>query len=233
VAWLVRQGKKGHWPEERPIALVEPGDALLPAGAQGVVLGDGAGDGPELQHTRAEAGWSSVGRTAMSPTATWEDTPLRLDSLGACVKPGTLLALQEGLLTGDASGPLMVRCCWAKGDQEPRSLISHMASAEAAWRLSGKRFRIATFCADQKSRGVHLHTSPLAEPLRLARLFMAACCASIWGVYLGALGVQDGGGTVLHRGDRGDRSLFQLGLRLLDSVLNAGVTIPVAFSSAM
>jgi hypothetical protein len=229
VAWLVRKGKKGHFPEELHIALVEQVDALLPAGAQVVLLGDGEFDGTDLQYTLEEAGWSYVCRTAMSTTATWEATPFRLDSLGACSKPGTLIALHDVLFTGDAYGPIMVMCCWAKGYQEPLYLISNMASADEACRLYGKRFRIETFFSDQKSRGFHIHKSHLTEPLRLSRLLMAACLAYIWVVYLGALGVQDGWINVIHRGDRCDLSLFQLGLRLLDYLLNEGFTIPVAF----
>jgi len=48
-------------------------------------------------------------------------------------------------------------------------------------------------------------------------------------VYLGALCVQDGWINLIHRGDRCDLSLFQLGLRRLDYLLNEGFTIPVAF----
>ena len=53
--------------------------------------------------------------------------------------------------------------------------------------------------------------------------------AYIWIVYLGALCAQDGWVCIIHRGDRCDLSLFQLGLRLLDYLLNEGCTIPVAF----
>jgi hypothetical protein len=111
----------------------------------------------------------------MSTTATWEDTPFRLDSLGAWSKPGTLIAWQDVLFTEAASGPIMVLCCWAKGDQEPRYVVSTMASADEACRLYGKRFRIEALFSDQKSRGFHLHQAPLAEPLRLSRWLRAAC----------------------------------------------------------
>ena len=104
-----------------------------------------------------------------------------------------------------------------------------MASADEACQLYTKRLRIETFFSDQKSRGFHLHKSHLAEPQRLSRLLMAACLAYIWVVYLGALWVQDGWVSIIHRGDRGDLSLFQLGLRLLDYLLHEGFTIPVAF----
>jgi len=88
---------------------------------------------------------------------------------------------------------------------------------------------IETFFSDQKSRGFHLHKSHLAAPTRLTRLLMAACLAYIWIIYLGALCEQDGWVSIIHRGDRCDLSLFQLGLRLLDYLLSEDYTIPVAF----
>ena len=107
--------------------------------------------------------------------------------------------------------------------------MSHVASAEEACRLYGKRFRIETFFSDQKSRGFQLHKSHLSDPRRLSRLLIAACLAYIWIVYLGALCTQDGWINIIHRGDRCDLSLFQLGLRLLDYLLNEDFSIPVAF----
>src|SRR4030095_16393843 len=92
-----------------------------------------------------------------------------------------------------------------------------------------KRFRIETFFADQKSRGFHLHKSHISESTRLSRLAMCTCLSYICIVYLGTLCEQDGWRRIIHRGDRCDLSLFQLGLRLLDYWLNEGCTISVAF----
>jgi hypothetical protein len=111
LAWLVRQGKKGHFPEDWHIALVEQVQELLPEGAHVVILGDGECDGTDLQHPLEEAGWSYVCRTGCHLTASWEDATLRLDTLGACRKPGTLIALKEVLFTLDAYGPIMLMCC--------------------------------------------------------------------------------------------------------------------------
>ena len=128
-----------------------------------------------------------------------------------------------------AYGPVMLLCCWAKGYKDPLYLVTNMASADEACRLYAKRFRIETFFSDQKSRGFHVHKSHLADPTRLVRLLMAACLAYLWIIYLGALCEQDGWSSLIHRGDRCDLSLFQLGLRLLEHVLNEDRAIPVAF----
>lgn len=229
LAWVVRRGKKGHFPEDLHITLMTQVQELIPPGAHVVVLGDGEFDGTGLQHTLQKYHWSYVVRTGSNITVMWDGDSFRCETVGACSKPGTLVALRDVRVTEEAYGPIMLLCCWATGYQEPLSLISNMTSAEEACQLYGKRFRIETFFSDQKSRGFHLHKSHLSDKERLSRLLMAACLAYIWMVYLGAVCVQDGWLTVIHRRDRCDLSLFQIGWRLLDYFLNTDCLIPVAF----
>jgi hypothetical protein len=176
LAWRVRHGPQGHFPEERHIALVELVRACLPEGTPVVLLGDGE--------------------------------PFRLDTLGACSKPGTLIELKEVKLTRDAYGPVMVLSCWAKRYHEPLYVVSTMDTAEEAGRYYQKRFRIETFCSDQKSRWFHIHKSHIADPQRLSRLLIAACLAYIWIVYLGALCEKDWWREIIHRRKRCDLNLF-------------------------
>ena len=99
--------------------------------------------------------------------------------------------------------------------------------AEEACRLYQKRFRIETFFSDQKSRGFHIHKSHLSDVQRLSRLLIAACLAYIWVVYLGALCEKEQWRAIIHRTQRCDLSLFQLGLRFLEYLLNEELPIPV------
>jgi hypothetical protein len=229
LAWRVRQAPKGHFPAELHIAFVELIRGLLPAGVQVVWLGDGECDGTRLQHTLQQAGWSYACRTATRTVATWESETCRLEALGAGLKPGRLIELKEGHCTREAYGPILVLCCWAKGYQEPRYVVSNMATAEEACRWDEKRFRLETFFADQKSRGFHIHKSHMSDVQRLSRLLIAACLAYIWIVYLGAVGEKEQWRPIIHRRKRCDLSLFQLGLRLLEHLLNEEMPIPVQF----
>ena len=104
-----------------------------------------------------------------------------------------------------------------------------MATAEEACRWYEKRFRIETFFSDQKSRGFHIHKSHMSDVQRLSRLLIAACLAYIWIVYLGAVCEKDQWRPIIHRRKRCDVSLFQLGLRLLEHLLNEEMPIPVQF----
>ena len=123
----------------------------------------------------------------------------------------------------------MLLCCWATGYAEPLYLLSTMDTAEEACRYYQKRFRIETFFSDQKSRGFHIHKSHISDPQCLSRVLIAACLAYIWMIYLGALCEDEGWRKIIHRKDRCDLSLFQLGLRTLEYFLNEDLSIPVVF----
>ena len=138
LAWRVRQGPKGHFPEDLHIAMVELVSGLIPAGTQVVFLGDGEFDGTRLQHTVQGAGWSYVCRTGCHRTAWWDGETFRLDTLGVCSKPGTLVALSQVLFTRAEYGPIMLICWWAKGCKAPLYVVTNIASAEEACRLYSK-----------------------------------------------------------------------------------------------
>ena len=229
IGWLVRQGTKGHFSEALHLELVEAVQEVMPLGAQVVFLGDGEFDGTELQRTLDALGWSYVCRTAHNTTAQLEGDRFRLDVMGACIKPGTVVAFQNVRVTAAAYGPVTTICCWAKGYKEPLYLVSNLKSGHQACRYYEKRFRIETFFSDQKSRGFHLHKSHISNPERLSRLLIACCLAYLWIVYLGTLCEQESWAKVIHRTKRCDLSLFQLGLRLLAHFLNEDLPIPVQF----
>ena len=229
LGWLVRQGKKGHFPEDLHITWIEQVHRRIPAGVQVVLLGDGEFDGTTLQQTIQDYHWSYVVRTGSHITVLWDGETFRCETVAACIKPGTLVELRDVHMTREAYGPVMLLCCWAKGYQEPLHLITNMASAEEVCRCYAKRFRIETFFSDQKSRGFHLHKSHIADHNRLSRLLIVACLAYIWIIYLGALCIEQGWTSIIHRRHRCDLSLFQLGLWLLNHFLNEDLRIPVVF----
>jgi hypothetical protein len=114
--------------------------------------------------------------------------------------------------------------------KEPIYLVTNLDSPEEACHCYQKRFHIETFFSDQKSRGFHLHKSHLSDPQRLAHLMLAACLAYVWIVYLGAWAMHTGLHQIVHRTDRCDLSLFQLGFRTLDYLMDHDLPIPVSFT---
>lgn len=227
LAWLVVHGHKGHFPEETHIQLVAQVQAVVPAEAAIIFLGDGEFDGIGLQAVIADYGWVYVCRTAANVHLEGEDEPFSLTDL--YVEPGGCIGLHDVVFTGERYGPVQVIIQWQKGYQEPLYLVTNMELTEEACYWYAKRFRIETFFSDQKSRGVNLHKSHIADPARLARLMIAACLAYIWIVYLGVVAHHDNWVGIIHRPDRCDWSLFRLGLALLEHFLNEDIPIPVAF----
>lgn len=227
LAWVVVRGSKGHFPEETHCQLIQTAKPLLPEGSDVIFLGDGEFDGNQLQAEIARNGWQYVCRTAKNRLIDDAGDEFALDEIH--LQPGDCLSLPDVMVTQDKYGPVLVVAWWRKDTKEPIYLVSNMELAEEACYWYGKRFRIETFFSDQKSRGFHLHKSHVSEPKRMARLLIAACLAYIWVIYLGALAKRDEWVAIIHRTDRCDLSLFQLGLDLLNHFLNESLPIPVAF----
>lgn len=227
LGWLVVKGKKGHFPQEKHIELVLAAKKLIPAGADVIFLGDGEFDGTQLQEKLAEFGWKYACRTASN--AILYDGEEEFSFQDLILKPGMCLAMEAVTFTRQRYGPVLAVAWWRSDYQEPIYLVSNMDLVEEVCMWYKKRFRIETFFSDQKSRGFHLHKSHLADPKRLAHLMVAACLAYIWVVYLGTQAMQSHYLPLIHRTDRCDLSLFQLGLRLLEHLLDFDLPIPIAF----
>jgi hypothetical protein len=227
LVWVVVQGSKGHFPEETHVQLVQAVKPCIPDGADVIFLGDGEFDGIGLQAEIDQNDWQYVCRTAGNRLLNDDGDEFSLQEIH--LQPGDCLAIPEIGFTRANYGPVLVVAWWHRDYQEPIYLVSNMDLAEEACHWYAKRFRIETFFSDQKSRGFHLHKSHISDPERMSRLLIAACLAYIWIIYLGVIAKQEKWVAIIHRPDRCDLSLFQLGLDLLDHFLNESLPIPVSF----
>lgn len=116
-------------------------------------------------------------------------------SLGSWVPPASVqYSTQEDTpATGSAAEP--------SGASPPRQL--ELAPPGAAEFVICDH-TIETFFSDQKSRGFHIHQSHMSDVQRLSRLFIAACLAYIWIVYLGSVCEAGGWRPIIHRRKRCD-----------------------------
>lgn len=227
IAWLVTRGAKGHFPEDVHLRLLHQLLPLVPRSAAVVFLGDGEFDSVLLQQTVDAAGWQYVCRTASSMAIQIDDEWLTCADL--CGARGSCIAAAAVSFSRQAYRPVQVIAWWEADADKPLYLVTNMALAEEACWWYRKRFHIETFFSDQKSRGFRLDKSHLADPMRVLRLMIAACLAYLWIIYLGTLAHVEGWVGIIHRTDRCDLSLFQLGLRMLEHLLNEQIPIPVAF----
>ena len=227
IAWLVVKGKKGHLPESLHLDLLDKVRGIVPKDSSVVFLGDGEFDGIDLQERIDSYGWEYVCRTGKNSRICDAGYWLSLEEMG--VQRGDKIGIPEVEFTLEAYGPVLVIAWWEAQYKEAIYLVTNMELVEEACYWYGKRFRIETFFSDQKSRGFNLHKSHVSDPARLSRLMIAACLAYIWIIYLGAIAMAEGWVKIIHRTDRCDLSLFQLGLRLLEYFLNDNLPIPVNF----
>lgn len=227
IAWTVVTGNKGHFPEEAHVRLLEQVHEIIPAAAGVILLGDGEFDGIERQATVDAYGWEYVCRTAKNAQLGVEGETISFHELD--LQAGECISLPAVSFTLAAYGPVLAIAYWETRYEEPIYLVTNMELVEEACYWYAKRYRIETFFSDQKSRGFNLHKSHISDPVRLARLLIAACLAYIWIIYLGVIAKRDNWVKIVHRTDRCDLSLFQLGLILLDHFLDEHIHIPVAF----
>lgn len=227
LCWLVVKGKKGHFPQSSHCALLAQIQPHLPPEASVIFLGDGEFDGVELQARIEGYGWQYVCRSAGNILIWCNDAHIPFTALP--VQPDQIVLMSDVQVTQARYGPVLALAVWEAGEQAPLYLLSNLSDAEVAINWYRQRAQIETFFSDQKSRGFRLDKSHLSNPVRLSRLLLAACLAYLWMIYLGAIARRDGWAAIIHRTERCDWSLFQLGLHLLDHWLNESLRIEVAF----
>jgi len=226
IGWLVISGKKGHFSQDRHLQLVSAVKKLIPTGASVVFLGDGEFDGTELLQKLDDFGWQYACRTA-SNAILYDGEEFSFQDF--LLQSGMCLSAEGVSFTRQRYGPVLVVAWWRKDQKEPLYLVSNFDLKEEVCYWYQRRFRIETFFSDQKSRGFHLHKSHLSAPHRLAKLMLAACLAYLWIVYLGLWSFKQELHKLVHRTDRCDLSLFQMGLRVLEYLLDFHLPIPVSF----
>jgi hypothetical protein len=227
LGWLVIRSKKGHLAERYHIALLKQVKPLVPQDSQVIFVGDGEFDGCRLLRRLAYYGWQYVCRTAKNSLLWIGDD--RTNFAGLAVERNSLVSIAEAAFSKYEYGPVLAIALWQAPYKEPIYLVSNLTLPEEAVCYYRKRFRIETFFSDTKSRGFRLDKSHLKEPKRLVRLLLAACLAYLWIVYLGTVAMVKGYNKIIHRTERCDLSLFNLGLNLLEHFLNRDMVLPASF----
>lgn len=226
IAWIVRQGVKGHFPEALHLELAQRVQRLIPADTEVIFLGDGEFDGAVLITLVKSFGWLFVFRTAKNRKLLENDDAFSPRMIGVG-QDGYFETPNIKLENDLSAGLIHLIAYWKDEHEEPLYLLTNIEPAREAVFWYQKRFTIETFFSDQKSRGFHLHKSHIADPERLERLMIISCLAYIWIIFLGALAIEKGWHRKIHRTDRCDLSLFQLGLRFMDYRLNMAKSIPI------
>lgn len=165
IAWTVAKGKKGHFPEEMHVQLVQEVQKFIPKDADVIFLGDGEFDGTDLQSALDSRGWGYALRTSKTSVLTWEGHEFSFSDVADHVKQGDCFEIPDALFTHRKYGPIQATTWWREGCEEPIHLVTNLPSIDEACRYYTERFKIETFFSDQKSRGFNLHESHISDPL--------------------------------------------------------------------
>jgi hypothetical protein len=219
LCWLVVTGAKGHLKESVHLELVNRLKASIPPQAQVVLLGDGEFDGLNLITTIKQHGWSFALRTSNNRNLIERDDSFSFRSV--CPWYHEEYFWIPGVRFDHPNSPQFDAIVWHhKVYEDPIYLVTNIEPAAESLYWYRKRFKIETLFSDKKSRGFNIHKSHMSDPKRVARLLIVTALAYIFIIYFGIHATQHDYVKQIHRADRCDLSLFTLGLRALDYLLN-------------
>ena len=220
VIWHVVKSKKGHLPEASHRDLLKRLAEVVPSNCRITIVGDGEYDGCDWQADILEYGWNYVLRTGVGRLI--ETEPGEEVKLGTMTPAAgqTSFMLYEVAFTNKKYGPVNVLIQHEKGYKNPIYLLTNLEFPGQISQLYKKRFKIETFFSDQKSRGFNIHRSKITKPERLAKLLIATCLAYIFCILAGVKCLQSKLYPNVHRTDRCDLSLFSLGKRFIEVLVD-------------
>lgn len=224
LLWVTRKGKKGHFPQDMHVELIKAVKNIIPETARVICLGDGEFDGTDWLETIQGYGWHYACRTANTSVLYEEGESFAFKDI--CPEQGGITEIADVEFTHQRSIVVRAVVYWGKEYQEPIYLVTNFPTGGEAFNWYRKRFRIETLFSDFKGRGFNLNKSGLKNPVRVSRLLIAASLAYIWTIYLGERVMNSRWRKIIHRSDRCDLSLFQLGMRLLKRLLRENHELP-------
>ena len=225
ICWITVSGGKGHLPEDVHIQLVEQLHQVVPHTITLILLGDGEFDGANLLKTLNSYHWLFSCRTSKNRLLIENE-----EQFSFChIDPGCeeYFRIPDVSLKDHPDFQCDAILWWQRTYKEPVYLFTNIDPAREALYWYQKRFRIETMFSDKKSRGFHLHKSHISDPERVDRLLMVAALAYIFIICFGVYAVRSGLAKVIHRTDRCDLSLCQLGFRLLDYLIARRIRLPI------
>lgn len=220
IVWHVIKSKKGHLPEQAHRDLLKRLVEIVPSGCEVSIVGDGEYDGCDWQTDIKALGWNYVLRTGVGRLI--ETEPGEEMKLGSMIPAqGQRFFMLYGVkFTQKKYGPVNVLIQHEKGYKEPIYLLSNLDFPLRISKLYKKRFKIETFFSDQKSRGFNIQRSKIGKPERLAKLLIATCLAYIFCIIAGVKCAKSKFYSRVHRSDRCDLSLFSLGKRFIEILVD-------------
>lgn len=178
LAWLTREGNKGHFPEQMHLELLRQVHPLFASAQRVVLLGDGEFDGSKLRAWCNSNAWEFVLRTSKDHLVDYGDEIAPLSKLSPA--RGHQFAFLEDATKGDHA------IIWqGKGHSDPIYLLTNMDLGAMACRYYRKRFKIENLFKSLKSAGFNLHKSKVEGAARVGSLILVVALAFVLTICVG------------------------------------------------
>ena len=214
---------RGHSSGKVQKALLAHVRALLPENARVIVAGDSEFGAVEVMRQLNEWQWQYVLRQKSSHLV--QLLGKERQAFGDLVQKGQCLWLGEGLLTAQHAFRVNLLAQWKPGEQDPWLLATNLDNLHAALKAYSRRMWIEEMFGDFKGHGFDLESSHLRDFIKLSRLTFAVALLYVWLIAFGSQVANSGKRYLVDRSDRGDLSIFQVGLRMIARLLKNEQTI--------
>ena len=224
VFWVIKKGKKGHFPTEMHLDVIRKTIAALRSFVSSDttfrLLGDGEFDSVELQRCcRQELHIDYVFRTACDSLMYENGDEFRPKNikLEANVKHFFIPSISFSKEKFEDVHFL----CWfdQKAYDEPLFLISTYDNAPDIIEAYQKRFAIETMFKDLKTRGFNIHKNRLDKIVALSNLIMVAALAFCFVMNFGITNIDNPLKIKVQRIDKNTNSVFSFAVLLFEYLI--------------
>lgn len=212
LVWSVHEGARGHTTLEAQLALFQQVAALLPPGADVMVLGDTEFQHVPLLRQFCRWNWHFIMRQQGRIKVYVEGQGWRkLNSFE--LAPGETRYIGWVRLTEKHNmGWFWLVLHWDADEDEPWYLVTDQAGKRRIIRTYGKRMWIEEMFGDEKGNGFDLEATHVRDSARLNRLILGVCIAFVYFITLGSWVVKRGWRHLIDKKSRRDKSYFRLGI---------------------
>lgn len=222
VIWLVKEGEKGHFSEEKHMELLEAVKEIIPENTRNILLGDGEFDGKKLREKLEKTGFEYVLRTS-------KDKLIKNECNEIHRFENQTNGFENGQYWFENASENSHAVYWkSKQYQDPIYLLTNLDLAGLACAYYKKRFKTELLFKQLKSAGFNLQRSKLQGEKRCTNLMMILAFAFVLCFGLGIL-LKNKKKLVINKFYRFDRIQTIKPLTLAQKCLNSCVDLALHF----
>jgi hypothetical protein len=225
--WVVKKGKKGHFPTEMHLDVIRKAVAsirsIVSKETTLTLLGDGEFDSVELQRCcRQELHIGYVFRTACDSVMYENDDEFKPKDIKLDSNVKSLFIPSIDFSKEKFEDVHFL--CWfdPKIYDDPLFLVSTFDNAPDIMDAYKKRFAIETMFKDLKTRGFNLHKNRLGKASTVANLIMVAALAFCFMMNFGIANTDNPLKIKIQRNDKNTNSVFSYAVLLLQYLIKKG-----------